>query len=361
MKHLVSTHIDWPAIEAILPISQAMSQCPQDPIYHAEGDVWTHTKMVVNSLVADTAWQKLSETDQFTTFWAAVLHDIGKPLTTKHEGGRITSKGHSGVGAVDARIFLWKHGVDFDIREQICHIIELHQTPFFMLSNPDTLHIARKIEWLGVWDNLLLVAKHDMQGRHYIGQDKCLEDIELLALWHTEQDFHFADDYTRVRYLREPANIDPTFGLHNPQEFTVTMVSGLPASGKNTYISQYLPHLPHISFDEERQSTNSPVHAAYDKMKKLLRKKENFVFNATNLSRNTREKPLELFHNYGARVEIIYLEKSYEQLLSDDKKRDSSVGKKVIDTMLFKWQVPTLLEAETVLKPLQFKLRARGL
>ena len=156
---------DWNLIEKLLPISEKMKLCPQDKNHHAEGDVWTHTKMCINSLINDPQWKVLNHNDQFITFFALLLHDIGKPLTTKNENGIITAKGHSMTGSIDARIFLWKHNIDFHIREQICSIIEYHQLPFFILNKDDFLFQTRKIAWTQNWNNLLLCAKHDMLGR----------------------------------------------------------------------------------------------------------------------------------------------------------------------------------------------------
>ena len=95
---------DWDAIWSLWPELAALDDCPQDPIHHAEGDVGIHTRMVVEALVSDNEWQSLPPIEQSYVFWAAVLHDVGKPAVTKHEDdGRISSRGHSRVGASIAR------------------------------------------------------------------------------------------------------------------------------------------------------------------------------------------------------------------------------------------------------------------
>ena len=99
--------VNWAAIWPLWPELATLDTCPQDPIHHAEGDVGTHTRMVVEALVADPDWQDLAFDDQSYLFWAAVLHDVGKPAVTKHEdNGRISSRGHSRVGASIARKLL---------------------------------------------------------------------------------------------------------------------------------------------------------------------------------------------------------------------------------------------------------------
>lgn len=374
--------IDWLKIEGEYAFHTAMLACPQEPTFHAEGDVWTHTKMVCDSLVADTQWQQLGETDQFITFFAALLHDIGKPLTTKTENGIITSKGHSKIGAQDARIWLWKQDTDFFAREAICEIINTHQLPFFLYKKDNKELVARKISWVSNWERLFIVAKHDMLGRTYANKQSVLDDMEILQMWLEEQNLKtapYADNYTRLKYLNNPDNIDPTYPLYQDNLGSqVIMLSGLPGSGKDSFIENYLAELKRsgvkeedmwavVSLDEERKKlkikpgddSGPAVHAATDKIKGLLRQHKNFIFNATNLNAQLRGKNLDLFHNYNARVKIVYLEKTYHNLIQSDKERATSVGPQVIENMLFKWEPPTCLEAQEIeivlLKDQKFK------
>jgi len=72
-----------------------MRGCAQDAVFHAEGDVWIHTRMVCEAMAALPVWRALPEGDRQVVFAAAVLHDQAKPSCTREENGRITSRGHS--------------------------------------------------------------------------------------------------------------------------------------------------------------------------------------------------------------------------------------------------------------------------
>jgi hypothetical protein len=58
------------------PFIQALAGCPQDPVHHAEGDVWIHTRMVCEALVALDAWRQHSEPERQIVFAAAVFASI---------------------------------------------------------------------------------------------------------------------------------------------------------------------------------------------------------------------------------------------------------------------------------------------
>ena len=90
--------IDWTAIEGVVDRG-AMEATAQGAQYHAEGDVWIHTGMVCAALIALPGWRAVNDGERAIVFAAALLHDLGKPATTRHEpDGRISSRGHSGRG-----------------------------------------------------------------------------------------------------------------------------------------------------------------------------------------------------------------------------------------------------------------------
>ncbi len=352
-------------LEAI-PALARLASTPQDPYYHAEGDVWTHTCMVVEALLAQPVYQQATEEQRFVLFIAALLHDISKPDTTviDTETGRIGQPGHSRRGAIDARLLLWRAGVPFALREQVCRIISVHQLPFFALSgnrsgqSPE--FILHKLSWeLPVW-MLCAVAVADMQGRSYEGKQGVLDEIKLFRELAAEEGClygprEFVDDYTRVQYFRG-ARVHPDYSLHEPEGSRVIVLSGMPASGKNTWVARHHPDLPVISFDDAREALGlrhgenegAAAHFAIDQAKALLREKRPFVWNSTHLSAQMRKKTLDLLYAYQANVQIEYLEMPEKEIYRRNSSRDTSLRNDDIRRMLFKWEVPLPTEAHRV-------------
>lgn len=352
-----------PACALFPDLAQSLAQTPQDPIHHAEGDVWTHTQMVVDALLAEPAYAALGPAARGVVFYAALLHDIAKPATTREQDGRIIAPGHSARGAVDARVALWEHGVAFVLREQVCRLIESHQVPFFAFSNrrgipaeftARQLAADRSVDWL------CLLATADMKGRFCQDQQQVLDEIELFRemareLGCLDRPYAFPDASTRLAYLRSQGRRyadEPVF-VENP--FEVILLSGLPASGKNTWVDQH-PQWPTVSYDDLReefglkpgQGTGTLVHAAKDRMQELLRQRQTFVVNATHLSRQMRSRTLELIANYGGQVRIVYFEAPREEILARNRERDSTLTNQKLLKMTSRWEVPGNDEVETV-------------
>lgn len=94
--------------------------CEQSPIHHPEGDVLTHTLMVV-----DEAVRLKSFTDEKEVLMlSALLHDIGKPATTKKSGGKITTYDHHKEGVQLTKKLLKE--VDFKQKEKVQWLVRHH-------------------------------------------------------------------------------------------------------------------------------------------------------------------------------------------------------------------------------------------
>lgn len=79
-------------LAVVLPEVAAMKGIEQPPQYHPEGDVWTHTLLMLEALPANAP---------ATLAWGVLLHDVGKPPTFRsiaETGDRIRFDGHVHVG-----------------------------------------------------------------------------------------------------------------------------------------------------------------------------------------------------------------------------------------------------------------------
>jgi len=357
---------DWAWFLHAIPALALLEQTPQDPYYHAEGNVWIHTRMVIDALMRGADYIDGGHDERFVLFYAALLHDIAKPATTviDTETGRIGQPGHSRRGAIDARIVCWHAGVPFALREELCRIITVHQLPFFALagnkSGQSAEFLIRKLSHELDLRLLAAMAEADMRGRDFEKKADCLVDIALFRELARDEHCYgtpreFADRHTQLAYFRG-AQIAPDFAHHQNAGSQVTMMCGLPASGKNWWVEKNRPGLPVVSIDDARLelglkhgvNEGAVAHRAVDFAKELLRAKAPFVWNTTHLSTQMRKKTLDLLYAYDAQVELVYLEQPPELIFKRNSQRDTSLSNKAIERMLFKWEVPLPTEAHTV-------------
>ncbi|WP_313339730.1 HDIG domain-containing metalloprotein [Sedimentibacter sp.] len=99
-----------------------LTKAEQSPVHHPEGNVWNHTMLVIDN----AAKEKHKSKNQKVFMWAALLHDIGKPDTTKIRKGKITSYDHERVGAVLAHEFLSEFITDELFIKNVTALIRWH-------------------------------------------------------------------------------------------------------------------------------------------------------------------------------------------------------------------------------------------
>lgn len=353
--------VEWDTLHAEYDWIRAMQGCPQDPIHHAEGDVWIHTRMVCEALVALPGYRSAPYAEQQILFAAALLHDIAKPGTTKvEESGRVSARGHSRHGEVQARAVLWRAGMPFAAREQVVTMIRYHQVPFWLIEREDPARSLFRISQTTRCDWLALLAEADARGRVCQDQQKMLENVELFRAFAEEhqcltQPRAFPSAHSRFLYFRKDGR-DPDYLAFDDTFGEVVMLSGLPGVGKDHWIREHLPGWPVISLDDLRreleveptENQGRIIQEAEERAREHLRAKRSFVWNATTLSRQLRAQRITLFDAYKARIRVVYLEVPERVLFAQNRQREGFVPPAAIVKMMARWEIPDLTEAHAV-------------
>jgi len=153
------------------PELTAMYGVPQEPEWHPEGDVYTHTGLAADQ-AAVIARQDNLNPDERTLLVATVLvHDMGKPACTslqpRPDGtSRIIAHGHAEAGVEPASQFLGRIGAPSDLINQALPLVREHM----VLSNapqpsPSAVRrLARRLQPATVMQ-LALVVQADRAGR----------------------------------------------------------------------------------------------------------------------------------------------------------------------------------------------------
>jgi len=112
----------------VLPEIVAMKGIAQSPDYHPEGDVFTHTLLLLSHLHSPTE----------TLAYGCLLHDVAKPRCSRRDGDRITFYGHTEQGAEMAEAILKRLKRGRAVWERVGYLVRNHlrqvQAPQMRLS-----------------------------------------------------------------------------------------------------------------------------------------------------------------------------------------------------------------------------------
>lgn len=113
--------LDWLDASGLLPVLlpeiEALKGCEQPKEFHPEGDVYKHTRLMLSLLKKPTT----------TLAFGALLHDIGKPKTSRADKtGRIRFNGHDRLGAKMADTLLTRLKFSNEVKEDVTACVEWH-------------------------------------------------------------------------------------------------------------------------------------------------------------------------------------------------------------------------------------------
>ncbi len=253
-------------------------------------------------------------------------------------------------------------------RESICTLIRYHGLPLNFLKKSDyervLIEAASHTQMIKSYSMQMLeiLVRADVKGRIADDTPEQLETLEMFAteicdLGISDEEYKFTSDVTKHAYLNGK-NVPRDYELYDNTWKKVIIVCGLPGTGKDTWIRNNYPNLPMISLDDirkelkilptDKKGQGKVANVALDRAKEYLRKKQAFVWNSTNVTKEMRQKCLSLFEEYGAYTHIVYLETKLSAEFQRNRNRQEFVPEAVIYKLLKKTELPSVKEAHRV-------------
>lgn len=145
------------------PELAALIDCPQDPQWHPEGDVWIHTLHVLDAFAGERIGD---EWEDLVVGLGCLCHDLGKPATTEFIDGRIRSRGHEEEGEGPTRTFLERLTNQEQLAAEVVPLVREHLKPTLLfLEKAGPAAVRRLARRVGRIDRLVRVGRADHQGR----------------------------------------------------------------------------------------------------------------------------------------------------------------------------------------------------
>ena len=156
MDRMQQLHYWFPELEALKGV-------PQDPVSHPEGDVWTHTMMVLDA----AASFREQATQPVAFLMAALVHDFGKAVTTEAgEDGRIHAYLHEVKGLPLVERFVQRLSREIHLQRYVLNMTMLHMRPnMYYTQKAGRKAMMHLFDESVCPEDLVLLAKADWMGR----------------------------------------------------------------------------------------------------------------------------------------------------------------------------------------------------
>ena len=147
----------FPELEALIGV-------PQDPTWHPEGCVWTHTLMVVDEAAKLRVGE---EKNDLVLMFGTLCHDFGKPETTIWKDGHWRSPAHDVMGMQPTEKFLRRLTDEASLIEKVTVLVREHLRPSMLYNDREkvTPGAIRRLALRVSIPELLLIAEADHFGR----------------------------------------------------------------------------------------------------------------------------------------------------------------------------------------------------
>jgi len=295
-----------------------------DNPYHLE-NIWEHTLLVMKEAENASMVQKL----------AALCHDVGKPETKKDQTNQRRSFfNHEGVSTFFVNHILSIYNISKEEKDSVIHIVANHGNFYnFIEDNRIPEKNYEKLQKRfskSQLKNLFEFYKYDHNGR--IQKEK--EPMDKL----------YSDFNKIIETYPEEINQDPNLPV-------ITVLIGLPRSGKSTFASQFknstiisrddiVMSYPGRNYTEKWNSLSKEDQKNIDKtlysnFQNAVKNKENIIIDMTNMSKKTRKKWLVKNYIKNALVFAVSIDECYAR-----NTKDKFINKKIMKNMAKQFYYP---------------------
>lgn len=377
-----------------LPWLHQLENTPQDPQWHAEGDVKIHTGMVL-----DEIYLLLKGDAKHIVGWkrqalilGAALHDIGKTVQTHEAEVRgsihIVSPRHEEVGRNYLAFKIMHWNLAFKVKRIILNLVGEHHMPRRLilgeLKKKAYLKLSREVDL----ELLYFLEVADMRGRICDDLSEQLLHMEEFKLFSQEYEVWGSDYTDGVRTLFGPQFVNLgerekayVFGRtltqmesgkihvaeeglatnyeHRKEHAHLVVFCGPSGSGKSTFINEHFSDYKLVSLDKLREKINGKrsvqkhkgvvISQAKEELKCALREKADVVWDATNLRRDFRESLCKFGYDYHAKVTMVVFLLPEKTLLKNNRNRTHVVPENVMLKQIDSYQFPIPSEADQYL------------
>lgn len=175
-----------------LPFIGDLKGVQQEAEWHPEGDVETHTGLVLNEAARIADREGLTGDDRAVLIFSALAHDFAKPATTEinivRGTPRITSRGHEEAGGPMAEEFLKSIGIKQSIIDRVVPLVVNHLAHVSIATIKGESSKVRATKKLAVRlkdsniAELLNLIEADASGRHPLPKGLPMSGVELRDL-----------------------------------------------------------------------------------------------------------------------------------------------------------------------------------
>lgn len=336
-------------------IIQQLKDTQQNPRYHAEGNVYNHTLMVLENAEEYCVKNNVTSEEEKILKWGALLHDLGKIEVTTWQNGKWSARGHERAGVSWARnILLQQNDISLSERKKILAITRWHHLPLRWITGEITYEELHN--WASQTD-LELIGKFaffDFQGRLcedkaqllYRGQQFMEEIIpEMLqkigsfeaaqAAYQAKSISHKNACWNAYKWQKMEAwekLLQKTSPEFKKAAFEVVVPIGTPKSGKTTYLKENYPDSLHISlaawemegklpsdpFNRQRILTAFKYHISV-----YSRHHSHLILDGNNLEMETRRILAEIIRELNGHLTYLIFERTLAENLALNAKSEN--------------------------------------